>query len=88
MRIPNKTLTNKETNKQEEHEQGEKEEEQQEQKLHGALTLMTKEIYYGLQSNETNGFIAFVRNDTIADTSMKIHFMPVALNEKFGDCWQ
>ena len=86
MRIRNKTLTNKETNKQEEHEQGEKEEEQQEQQLHGAHTLMTREIYYGLQSNEANGSIAFVQNDTTADTSMKIHFMPVAWNEKFGDC--
>ena len=47
---------------------------------------MTREIYYGLQSNEANGSIAFVRNDTTADTSMKIHFMRVAWNEKFGDC--
>ena len=38
--------------------------------MHGALTLMTREIYYGLQSNEANGFTAFVRN-TIADTGMK-----------------
>ena len=66
MQIPNKTLTNK----QQEQEQGEKGEEQEEQQMHGALTLMTREIYYGLQSNEANGFTTFVRN-TIADTGMK-----------------
>ena len=56
VRIPNKTLTNK----QQEQEQGEKGEEQEEQQMHGALTLMTREIYYGLQSNEANGFTAQV----------------------------
>ena len=59
------------TNKQEQ-EQGEKEEEEQEQEqqIHDARTLLSREIYYGLQSNEESGFTAFVRN-TIADTGMK-----------------
>ena len=37
------------------------------------------------QMKQTALLHKFVRN-TIADNDMKIHFMPVALNEKFGDC--